>query len=1330
MPLAPSAPRPGATTTASPGPAAAAAAGPAASGLVHEFFEAQAAARPDRIAVEFDGTRLTYGELEARANQLARLLRASGLAPGGYVAMHLPRSPEVYVTLLAILKAGAAYVPVDPDCPPERVAGIVTDCQAPLLITTTCLAANLLALGCPVLCLDAQREALAAQATHRLPRAEVEVTSRDLCYVIYTSGSTGRPKGVQIEHRSAVNLVRAEGDIFKITPADRVYQGFSVAFDASVEEIWLAFFAGATLVAATDDMHRAGPELSRLLARAGVTVFSCVPTLASMMDAAVPSLRLLIFGGEECPRDLVRRWARPGLRIVNTYGPTEATVIATWGDCDPGEPVTLGQAVPGYTIHVLDDALRPLAPGVAGEICIGGVGLARGYVGRPDLTAERFVPSPFGEGRLYRTGDLGAWTAAGALEFRGRVDGQVKLRGFRIELAEIESVLRTCPGVRAAAVTVHEDTPGIQQLVGYLVPVDGEGCDGPALRARLRRQLPDYMIPALLEPVATLPVLPSGKVDRQKLPPPRARAGPAPRNDPVGPRTPRERRLLAVWERLFAPAAVSVQDHFFLDLGGHSLLAARMVSELRQDPQWQALSMLDVYRHPTVTALAAHLDQAQPTVAPTVFQPVPRGRYWRCAAAQAVSLFFVVGFFALQWLAPFLVYTVMIEEEYETTEAILASLAALTVFYPIMVLLSIAAKWLIVGRYRPGTYPLWGTYYFRWWLATTIESAVPVGYLAGSPLMGLYCRLMGAKIGHNVHLDADGFAIYDLLEIGDDSSVGVDANLLGYTIEDGCLKIGRVAVGRRCFVGARAVLAEDTTMEDDSALEDLSLLPRGARIPPGETWLGSPAKPVAGAAPTEASSAAAARPNRARRWSFGLLHALALLVVPALVTSAIFPGLMVMNELNYRDDYYWYLLLAPLVALSFVVLLCLEIVVLKWLLLGRVRAGRYPTHSLFYLRKWAVDQLMDLSLDVLGPLYASIYLAPWYRALGAKLARGAEVSTASFISPDLLSIGEDSFIADAVSLGAPRVRDGFMTIGPNRVGKRSFIGNSAILPPGTVIGDNCLIGCLSVPPANPADALREDTAWLGSPALFLPQRQRSTAFSEAQTFKPPLRLRAARAAIELVRILLPTTGFIVLSCLLFSALLLIRDELSLANTLLLVPVLYVGCGLVAVAFTVAMKWLLVGRYRPGEQPLWSTFVWRNEIINALHEHLADAFLVGLLTGTPFAAWYLRLMGAKIGRRVYLETTDFSEFDLVRIGNDVALNNACTLQTHLFEDRVMKMSTIEIAARARVGAGTLVLYDTRMEAGSSLGDLSLLMKGETLPAGTRWEGIPARVAATV
>ena len=300
-----------------------------------------------------------------------------------------------------------------------------------------------------------------------------------------------------------------------------------------------------------------------------------------------------------------------------------------------------------------------------------------------------------------------------------------------------------------------------------------------------------------------------------------------------------------------------------------------------------------------------------------------------------------------------------------------------------------------------------------------------------------------------------------------------------------------------------------------------------------------------------------------------------------------------------------------------------------------------------------------------------------------------------------------------------------MTLGRNHIGKRSFIGNSAMLPPGTVIGDSVLIGCLSAPPPDPADALREDTTWMGSPPIFLPQRQKSAAFPEETTFNPTAKLRVLRATIEFVRVITPSTCFIILLSLLFSALLLLHDYFSLRDTLLFFPFLYLGCALAAAAFTIVAKWVLVWRYRPGEKPLWSTFVWRNELLNALHEHLAEPFLVGALTGTPFVCWYFRLLGAKIGRRVYMETTDLSEFDLVRIGDQAALNADCTIQTHLFEDRVMKMSTIDIAPRCKVGAGSLVLYDTRLEEGAALGDLSLLMKGETLPAWTSWEGIPAR-----
>ena len=1107
------------------------------------------------------------------------------------------------------------------------------------------------------------------------------------------------------------------------------------------------FFAGATLVAGTREMVHSGPLLSRLLTEAGVTVFSTVPTQLAMMSDDVPGVRLLIVGGEACPADLVNRWARAGRRMVNTYGPTEATVIATYGDLRPGEPVTIGRPVPNYLVCILNEQFQPLPAGEAGELCIGGLGLARGYVGRPELTRERFIANPLGANppRLYRTGDLARFNAVGEIEFLGRVDSQVKLRGYRVELSEIESVLLACPGVLAAAVAVREDVPGVQQLVAYVVPRDGAQLVEHELKDQLRVRLPGYMVPAVIEEIAALPTLPSGKVDRRALPAPRPRVAAALDPNHIAPRTPMERKLAAVWEQLFAPQRVSMTDDFFRELGGHSLLAARLVNELRQDPELRGVSMLDVYEQPTVEKLAAKLERRSPArrehAGPEAGAPTARGsslRHFLCGLWQLGGLYFVLGFFSLQWLAPYLTYTWMYEEDFERWEAIVGAFGVLVALYPALLAASIVLKWLVIGRYRAGTYPLWGGYYVRFWFVNTIQSAIPVHYLAGTPWLNVYFRLMGARIGRDVHLASPNFACYDLLDIGDGTSVGTDATAPGYHVEDGQLIIGTVRLGQGCFVGTRAVLRENSVLEDGAALEDLSLLSAGKTIPANERWLGSPAKPVgprnsridasdAGPSDMRADS----RDPRAedvpslRRVGFAALHAVGVALFPACILAAILPGVVLMNHLNYEDDYYGYLAIAPLVAFSYVVLLGLEIAAFKWLLLGRVQPGRYSIHSWFYVRKWFVDHLMDLSLDFLGPLYASVYLETWFKLLGAKLGKQAEISTAGAVSPDLLDIGDESFLADSVTLGAARVEGGFITLAHCRVGKRAFVGNSAMLPPGSGVADNALVGCLSLPPAKAADAARPGATWLGSPAMFLPSRQQSTAFAVENTFKPTTKLRTQRALIEFIRVLLPASGFVVLTSLLFSGVVLTQDYLEPWEQLATFPLLYGACGLLAVSFLIVLKWTVVGRYRPGERPLWSTFVWRNELVNAVHEHLSNDWLVGILKGTPFLSWVFRALGARIGRRVYLETTDITEHDLVRLGDDVCVNADVTLQTHLFEDRVMKMSTVDVGDRCTIGALSLVLYDTRMEADAKLNSLSLLMKGETLPAATKWEGVPAR-----
>lgn len=419
------------------------------------FFERSCDRNPDAIAVVCENIELSYAEVDSRANRLANLLRRRGVLPGHTVGILLERSMDTYVALLGVIKAGAAYVPLDPSFPAERIAFITRDADLFDLVTTSGLRHRTAESACPRLELDKAAHELAAQSDRR-PDIDIEPSSWS--YVIYTSGTTGRPKGVAVSHASIANFLRVVTPIYRVQARDRVYQGLSIAFDFSVEEIWPAWIAGATLVAGPADGRRVGADLSGFLLAHAITVLCCVPTLLTTIEAELPSLRSLLVSGEACPADLVRRWSRPGRRILNAYGPTETTVTATCGELEPGRPVTIGVPLPTYRVYILDERLQPVGEGVGGEICVGGPGVAVGYVNRPELTAERFVPNPVEHERaefprVYRTGDLGRFTPTGEIEYLGRVDTQVKIRGYRIELAEIEELLREDAAIENAIVT-------------------------------------------------------------------------------------------------------------------------------------------------------------------------------------------------------------------------------------------------------------------------------------------------------------------------------------------------------------------------------------------------------------------------------------------------------------------------------------------------------------------------------------------------------------------------------------------------------------------------------------------------------------------------------------------------------------------------------------------------------------------------------------------------------------------------------------------------------------------------------------------------------------
>ncbi|MEU5442924.1 amino acid adenylation domain-containing protein [Streptomyces griseofuscus] len=554
------------------------------------LFEEQVARTPDAVAVVFEGVELSYREVNERANRLARLLIEGGAGPERFVAVALPRSAELVIALLAVLKAGAAYVPIDPEYPADRIAYILGDAD-PMCAITGLGAEGVLPAGSAQVLLDdpATRKALDARASGDLTDAErlAPLHAGAPAYVIYTSGSTGRPKGVVVEHRGIVNRLLWMQDRFGLAADDRVLQKTPSGFDVSVWEFFWPLLVGAGLVVARPGGHRDPAYVAEVIAEQRVTTVHFVPSMLQVFlqePAAVrcEGLRRVVCSGEALPPEVVERFRQVlDVPLFNLYGPTEASVDVSWWECRGplGASVPIGRPVWNTRLYVLDAGLAPAPVGVAGELYIAGTQLARGYHHRPDLTAERFVADPYGApgSRMYRTGDLVRWNTDGQIEYLGRVDDQVKIRGFRIELGEIESALAAHPDIAQAAVIVREDRPGDKRLVGYVVPAPGAVPDPQGLRADAAKSLPDYMVPSTVMVLDVLPLTPNGKLDRRELPAPQFTASASGR----APRTPHEEILCQVFAEVLGVDGVGIDDNFF-ELGGDSILAIQVVRRAGQ----------------------------------------------------------------------------------------------------------------------------------------------------------------------------------------------------------------------------------------------------------------------------------------------------------------------------------------------------------------------------------------------------------------------------------------------------------------------------------------------------------------------------------------------------------------------------------------------------------------------------------------------------------------------------------------------------------------------------------------------------------------------------
>ncbi len=1276
-----------------------------------------------KVAIRFKDKSFSYKELDEYSDAIAENLLERGVKPGQIVGIYLPRGYNILLASLGALKAGAGYIPFDRETPVDRVKNVLADVDATFCFCDTTLPEPLVSVGVTL-------------ETLSINYVGINYAHPDnYAYIIFTSGTTGTPKGIPIRHKQISHLVRSENSIIQINSTDVVYQGFSDSFDMWFEENWVSLFAGAEMCIADASTAKSFDTLHLFMNEHKVTILHAVPSLLALLDTNIPTLRLINSGGEACKPNVLKKWASLPLQFFNSYGPTETTVSASFIELKADDEISIGYPLPNYGMAVVNEKLEPVAIGEEGEIVLSGISVSDGYINRPELTAKVFLPKPASlqdmpGDRIYLSGDKGTMTEDGRFKVIGRKDDQVKIRGYRVELGEIEVVLNDIPSIKTAAIGV-KNIRDMDQIVAYYIPNDNEpNVDEKMLREKMASLLPAYMVPSYFMKVSDFKWLPSGKVDRKALPDwAAAESDDTNLNEEILNQYTGNNiaeSIIKVLATTFPGQSIKKESDFFNDLGGHSMLAAVFVSEIREIAGLENISIIDIYQKRTVEGIISYWINEKYTTKKQetqTFHPIPKLRYYLCGFFQAIVLVFIFGMQAAQIFVPYLGYYIAAQEFEGHIIPLLTAIALLCLVPPFLILVSVLIKKIFIGTFKEGDYPLWGAYYFKWWLNNRLTSLIPLEAFGSSPHYPFLMRMIGIKAYDDAQLSSFGFGSPDLITIGKNVTISSNVILNNVWVEDGLIKFRSIALKDNCHIGTSCIVNGGCVVEEGSELVDMSCLGFGLTMPKNSIWEGSPAKLV----DIKQEDVAYKPVSKAKRFRYKLFFSGLIFSIPTLVMLPIIPTIVGLHYLDDQaEDYsFYYLITTPLFALSYILLFVGEMIVLSKLLKGRIKVGRYSVYSHTYVWKWFLDQMFSLSLNILRPIFATVFIPSLYRALGAKVGKNTEISNASNVTHHLLEIGEESFIADAAVIGETDIRNQELIIEKTIIGNKSFVGNSALIPQGYHLGDNKLIGVTSIPPLkNPiSDDVPSD--WFGSPAVRLPRRVTNNIYPDWLTYKPSFKRRAVRTIIEFMRILVPETVMLSLGILFIAY---SHDLLTSDNNYFMIalqfPFYYIGIvSIPAFLFCLILKWVFIGRYREEQYPMWTWKVWRTEAITSIFEALATPYLLTNLEGTPFLPFLFRLMGVKVGKRVWMNTADITEFDMVTLGDDCAFNTFSGPQTHLFEDRVMKIGKVDIGERSSIGAGSVVLYNTKIENNCKVGALSLVMKGEHLLNNTNWFGIP-------
>jgi non-ribosomal peptide synthetase-like protein len=1305
----------------------------------------EAEGEQDHLAIDTGEVTLTFRDLDDRANQAARYLLDQGIGSGDRVALLFDKSVETYVALLAVMKVNAAFIPLDASFPKERIGFILQDAGAKAIVSALDFRATLDAFALPLILLDDAEAAIDAKAKRRLTEAEREPPVNELCYIVYTSGTTGNPKGVAIGHPSICNFVKVAAEVYGIEPRDRVYQGMTIAFDFSVEELWVPLISGATLVPGSPGTSLVGDELEAFLRANKVTVLCCVPTLLATIEQDLPDLRILLASGEACPQNLVERWHRPGRAILNAYGPTEATVTATLAKLYPGKPVTIGSPLPTYTIVILDENKdEALRKGALGEIGIAGIGLAAGYLNRSDITEKKFIPdflniSNNPSKRIYRTGDVGRINDQDEVEFHGRIDTQVKVRGYRIELGEIEAIISQLPQVAQAVVHTYEPQPGTVELVAYYTRHQGasELLLGEAAQT-LRARLPGYMIPAYFEELGAIPMTGSNKADRKSLPAPSGPRLAVGSGQFVAPRTQTEEALVRALMPVMNFDRVSVKDNFFHDLGAHSLLMARFCSAIRREQAMSNVSMKDIYLNPTIEKLAQHLSSRdEEVVVEEKRDPlrIPSDlEYYGCGVLQFV-FYLLFGMSTLWLLANGISWT------YAAMGNVGELYVRIVVFNVALFVglsaLPIAAKWLLVGRWRQEVFPCWSLRYLRLWIVKTLIRSAPVAVFSGSPIYNVYLRLLGARVGRNAVIESRVVPVCtDLISIGANSVIRKDAILTGYRAQSNRIYTGPVRIGDNAFVGAASVLDIDTDMEDGTQLGHASSLQSGQRAFKGRRYHGSPAQETsANYCDIDGKNCTPLR--RAIFSALELISVVAIYVPLSIMVSYYLYASLVGQwngfEINLEAPWDGLLtLIGPLLLVS-------GILFFGALLVGLLIVGLIPRLLRHFLAKdktyvlygahYAVYRTIALLSN--SPIYNllfgdSNYIVTYLRWIGYRL--NAVVQTGSNFGcnqrhdfPFLCSIGSGTMVSDGLSMINAVISGTSFKVCEVTIGDLNYLGNRIHYPAGGKTGANCLLGTKVMVPID--GPVRENVGLLGSPPFEIPRVVDRDKRAVAMVEGDARRQRIAKKAWYNSRTIV---YFLLCQWLLFFVLMFTGYTAYAYYQFYGIWSLFafgVFASVFSIGFFSFIERASLGfkSLRPRQVSMYDDYFWAHE----RYWKFTGSPLSFLFTGTPFKNVVSRLLGARVGKKVFDDGCTFIDMSLLEVGDYTNLNEFCALHGHSLEEGVFKTDRIKIGKGCTVGHAAFVHYGVRMGDEVLLAADSFLMKGESPDPGTTWRGNPAK-----